>query len=119
MNRLLWGLQAILAVLFLGSGIAKSIMSKDRMLASGQTGAAAMPLGLVRFVAISEIFGAIGLIAPQACGIHRELTALAAIGLAIIMGGAAVVHFLIRELKPIAVNVVLFLLCLVVAWGRR
>lgn len=119
MNQILWVIQAVLAALFLGSGIAKSVMSRDGMLATGQTGAAAMPMGFVRFVAICEIFGAVGLVAPEVCGIHPELVAFAAVGLAIIMVGAAVVHYRIHEFKPIAVNTILLLLCIVVAWGRR
>jgi hypothetical protein len=119
MNQILWSLQVILALLFLGSGLAKSIMSKERMLESGQTGAAAMPLGFVRFIAICEILGAVGLIVPRAVGIHPELTAFAAIGFAIIMAGAAVVHYRIHEFKPIAVNAVLFCLCILVAYGRQ
>lgn len=119
MNGLLWIVQVLLAVLFLGSGIAKSLMSKERLQATGQTGAAAMPLGFVRFIAICEILGAIGLIFPWALGKYPELTPLAAIGFAIIMAGAAVVHYRIRELKPIFVNAVLFCLSIAVAYGRR
>ena len=115
MNEILWTLQVLLALLFLGSGIAKSLMSKERMLASGQTGAAAMPVEFVRFIAICEILGAVGLVVPRAAGIHPELTPFAAIGFAIIMAGAAVVHYRIHEFKPIIVNGVLFCLCIVVA----
>lgn len=119
MNGLLWTVQALLALLFLGSGIAKSLMSRERMKATGQTGAAAMPLGFVRFIAVCEILGAIGLVAPRALGIHPELTPLAAIGFAVLMAGAAVVHYRIHELKPIVVNAILFCLCIFVACGRR
>jgi len=119
MNGILWSLQALLAVLFLGSGIAKSLMSRERMLATGQTGAAAMPLGFVRFIAICEIFGAVGLVAPRAVGMYPALTPLAAIGLAIIMAGAAVVHYRIHEVKPIVINAALFCLCILIAYGRR
>lgn len=119
MDAILWTLQALLALLFLGSGIAKSLMSKERMLATGQTGAAAMPVGFVRFIALCEILGAVGLIVPGALGIHPELTPLAALGFAVIMVGAAVVHFRIHEIRPIVINAVLFGLCIVVAYGRR
>lgn len=119
MNGTLWVLQGVLAFIFLGSGIAKTIMSKERLLATGQTGAAAMPRGFVRFIAICEITGAIGLVAPQALGIHPGLTALAALGFAIIMAGAAVVHYRLGEFRPIVVNALLLGLCLVVAYGRR
>ena len=119
MNWLLWALQALLALLFLGSGIAKSIMSKERMKATGQTGAAAVPLGFVRFIAVCEILGAAGLVVPPALGIALELTPLAAVGLAVIMAGAAVVHYRIHEFKQILVNAALFCVCILVAYGRR
>jgi hypothetical protein len=69
MNEILWILQTLLASLFLSSGIAKSFMSKKRMLDTGQTGAAAMPLIFVPFIAACKIVGAVGLIAPRASGI--------------------------------------------------
>ena len=119
MNGILWTVQSLLALLFLGSGIAKSVMSKKRLLATGQTGAAAMPLGFVRFIAICELLGAVGLVAPRTSGIYPELTPLAAGGLALIMLGAALVHYQIHEFKPIVFNGILFLLCIFVAYGRR
>jgi len=118
MNGILWTLQVLLALLFLGSGIAKSLMSKERMLATGQTGAAAMPVGFVRFIAACEILGAVGLVAPGAFGIFPELTPLAAIGFAVIMAGAGVVHYRIHEFRPIVVNAVLLCLCILIAYKR-
>jgi uncharacterized membrane protein YphA (DoxX/SURF4 family) len=114
----LWIAQVFLASIFLGSGIAKSTMSRERMAATGQTGAASQPLGFVRFVAWCEILGAAGLILPIALGTDRILTPLAAIGLAIIMIGAARIHSKLGEPKAFAVNIVLLALCLFVAYGR-
>lgn len=105
MNGILWTLQALLALLFLSSGVAKSHMSKERMLATGQTGAAAMLLGSVRFIAICEIVGAVGLVAPWALGMHPMFSCCR--GFAIIIVGAAIVHYRIHESKPIVVNAVL------------
>ena len=118
MNLYLWIAQVILALIFLGSGIAKATMSRERMAATGQTGAASQPLGLVRFVAGCEILGAAGLIVPIALGTDRSLTPLAAIGLAIIMVGAARIHSKLREAKAVAVNMLLLALCIFVAYGR-
>lgn len=105
-------------MIFLGSGIAKSSMSREKMRATGQTGAAALPLALVRFVAACEVLGAAGVILPQALNIHVFLTAWAAAGLGIIMIGAAVVHYRIHEFKPILVNAVLSAMSAAVAYGR-
>ncbi len=46
------------------------------------------------------------------------LTPLAAVGLAVVMVGAAVAHTRLREPRNVAVNAVLFVLCLPVAAGR-
>src|SRR3954462_8287039 len=118
MNTCLWIAQGILALIFLGSGIAKSTMSRERMLATGQTGAASQPLGLVRLIACCEILGAAGLILPSALGIGRFLTPLAAVGLAVIMIGAARIHTKLKEPYAVAVNVALLVLGVFVAYGR-
>jgi uncharacterized membrane protein YphA (DoxX/SURF4 family) len=117
-NLYLWTAQVILAFIFFGSGIAKSMMSREKMAATGQTGAASQPLGLVRFVAWCEILGAAGLVLPVALGTERFLTPLAAIGLAIIMVGAARIHRGLGESKAVAVNIALLALCVFVAYGR-
>ena len=74
---------------FAGSGAAKSTMSRDRMLATGQTGIAMFPLPVVRFTAVMELLAAVGLIVPWLTGIAEVLTPMAAIGLCIVMVGAA------------------------------
>jgi hypothetical protein len=117
-NIYLWIAQGILALIFLGSGIAKSIMSRERMLATGQTGAASQPLGLVRFIACCEILGAAGLILPPILGIGRFLTPLAATGLAVIMIGAARIHRKLKESYAVVVNIALLALCVFVVYGR-
>jgi uncharacterized membrane protein YphA (DoxX/SURF4 family) len=118
MNVVIWIAQGILAAVFLGSGIAKSIMSREKLAATGQTGAASQPIGLVRFVAVCEILGAAGLILPAALGIDQFLTPLAAIGLAVIMIGAARIHIKLQEPKAAAINMALLGLCILVVWGR-
>jgi hypothetical protein len=118
MNTYLWFAQAILAFVFLGSGVAKSAMSREKLAATGQTGAASQPEGLIRFVACCEILGAAGLILPYVLGIGRFLTPLAALGLAIIMIGAARIHTKQKESRAVAVNAAMLALCVFVAFGR-
>lgn len=119
MNIALWVAQGLLAVTFLSSGTAKATMSKDRMIASGQSGVAPFPLAFIRFIAVCEIVGAFGLVLPQATGIAGVLTPIAAAALAVIMIGAAFAHRSLGEYKQVfGVNLVLFLLCAFVVWGR-
>jgi hypothetical protein len=92
MNMFLWIVQGLLAVVFLGSGLAKSTMSRERLIATGQTGIALFPTPVVRFTAVCEVLAAVGLLLPWAIGIARALTPLAAAGLCIVMVGAASSH---------------------------
>lgn len=118
MNTALWIIQGILAAVFTVSGAMKLTMSKDRMLATGQTGVVDYPLPAIRMIALSEIAGVLGLIVPGLMGLAPWLTPLAALGLAGVMMGAAVAHGLLHETRNVAVNAVLFTLCLWVAIGR-
>lgn len=119
MNIALWAAQVILAVTFLASGIAKSTMSKEKMISTGQTGVAPFPLPFIRVVAACELLAVLGLILPQALGVAPILTPLAASGLAGIMVGAGFAHGSMGEFKQVfGVNLVLLILCLFVAVGR-
>jgi uncharacterized membrane protein YphA (DoxX/SURF4 family) len=112
-------------VIFALSGAFKSRMSQQRMLETGQTGAAAYPLPVVRFAAICELLAAVGLILPVLLGIAPVLTGWAAVGLAVVMVGAmamhgrlAVVQHKAAEWRNVGVNVVLLAVCVFVAAGR-
>ena len=118
MNLTLWVFQAVLAVVFAGSGVAKSTMSREKLVATGQTGVALFPMPVVRATAVAEMFAAAGLILPWATGIGRVLTPLAALGLCVVMVGAASSHARLREPRNVAANALLFGLALTVAIGR-
>jgi uncharacterized membrane protein YphA (DoxX/SURF4 family) len=119
MDALLWALQVLLALTFAGSGVAKSTMSKARMIETGQTGVAPFPLPVIRLVAAAEIAGAVGLLLPWITGVARFLTPAAAAGLSIVMVGAAAAHWSLKEYKQVfGVNLVLLALLVVVLVGR-
>lgn len=96
MNAALWITQGVLAAVFAASGYTKSRMSRDELLASGQTGAASFPTPVVRSVAFMEMLAAIGLVLPWLTGIAKFLTPAAAAGLCIIMVGAVSFHIRLR-----------------------
>lgn len=116
-TKFLWTLQILLAVLFVGAGLAKLSMSPAELEAQGPLSAT-----FLRFISVCELLGAVGLIVPQLTGIKPQLTMLAAIGLIIIMIGATVVTVMYpppqggqaTALFPFAVGVLLS----VVAFGR-
>jgi uncharacterized membrane protein YphA (DoxX/SURF4 family) len=118
MNVALWSAQILLAAVFLASGIAKSTMSRERLLETGQTGVAVFPQPVVRFAASMEVAGAVGLVVPWWSGIAPGLTPAAAFGLAIVMIGAGSAHVRLHEPRNVAVNALLLALCLFVAIGR-
>ena len=118
MNTVVWIVTGLLAVVFAGSGVAKSTMSRDRLIATRQTGIAPVPMPVVRVVAVCELFAAVGLVLPWATGTARALTPAAAVGLVLVMCGAAVSHASLREPKQVAGNMVLLLLCGFVAASR-
>jgi uncharacterized membrane protein YphA (DoxX/SURF4 family) len=125
MNIALWVGQVLLAAIFALSGALKSTMSRERMLETGQTGAAAYPLPVVRFTAICELFAVVGLILPVLVGVAPVLTGWAAVGLAVVMVGAmamhgrlAVVQHRPAEWRNVAANGLIFAVCVFVAVGR-
>jgi len=118
MNTILWIAQAFLAVSFLYSGCCKSVFSEQKLIAIGQTGVAGYSHSTIRFIGISEILGAIGIILPWLTGLWPVLTPVAAICFAIIMLLAAPIHYRLKEPRNIATNITLLVLALLVAWGR-
>ncbi len=75
-NTMLWVAQSLLAVLFLFSGVMKSTQSEQKLVASGQTGVEGLPRPLIRFIGISEILGAVGLVLPMLSNVMPGLTPL-------------------------------------------
>lgn len=118
MNTITWILTAVLAVVFTISGIAKSTMPRDRLLATGQTGIAPFPMPVVRAVAVAELCAVAALFVPWLSDTARVLTPLAAIGLSGVMIGAAISHASLREPKAVATNVTLLAIASFVAASR-
>jgi hypothetical protein len=119
MNIALWVVQGLVAGVFLTFGTLKSLQSKERMIATGQTGVAPFPLPVIRIVAASELLAGAGLVLPWLTGIAPVLTPLAALWLYVVMIGAAAAHRSLREYKQVfGVNLVLLALCAFVAVTR-
>jgi uncharacterized membrane protein YphA (DoxX/SURF4 family) len=117
MNGALWTVQVLLAVAFLGAGLLKVGMPRDQ-LRERMAWVDDFSAGLVKFIGVTQILGALGLILPGVTGIATVLTPLAALGLAITMALAAIVHIRRSEVALIVPNVILFALAVFVVWGR-
>jgi uncharacterized membrane protein YphA (DoxX/SURF4 family) len=119
MNLALWIIAGVLAFAFFASGLTKVVQSKEKVVASATGGwEANWSPASIKLIGVAEILGAIGLILPAVLHIAPVLVPLAAIGLALVMVGAAVVHSRRNELPNVAINVVILLLAVFVAWGR-
>ena len=113
MTYTLWVVQGLLACLFLFAGSVKLMMPIEEM-----TKQVPLPGLFIRFIAVCEFLGGLGLILPGLLRIRTGLTPLAASGLVIIMIGATVVTLVtgggVLALIPLAVG----LLAAFVAYGR-
>lgn len=118
MNTALWIVAGVLAFVFVGSGVLKLVVPKDKLVAAGQGWAADVDPNAIRGIGAAEVAGAIGLIVPPLVHILPVLVPLAAVGLALTMVGAIVTHGRRKEYPNVAINVVLLGLALFVAWGR-
>jgi uncharacterized membrane protein YphA (DoxX/SURF4 family) len=113
-NVLLWITQGLLAALFLFAGVVKLTMPIQVL--AQQAG---LPGGFMRFIAVAEVLGALGLVLPGLLRIGRGLTPLAATGLAIIMIGAIIVTVATHGVAPAAFPLVVGILLASVVRGRR
>ena len=77
-----------------------------------------VPRALVQVIGIAEILGALGLILPAATGIYPWLTPVAAVALALLMLLAAGFHALRHEKAEAALNVLLMIMLVFVAYLR-
>lgn len=117
MNIALWSAQGLLAALFLMSGGMKTF-TPIQDLAASLPWVLEYPESFTRFIGISELLGAVGLLAPSLLRIRPMLTPYAAIGLVAVMMLALGFHAMRGEYEVIGVNMVLGALAAFVAWGR-
>lgn len=119
MNVFLWILAGLLAAMFLVAGAGKLAQSKEKLGASpNMAWTEDFSPGSLKMIGTLEVLAAIGLILPGAFEIAPVLVPLAAVGLSLLMVGAAITHARRGETSNIAINVVLLALAVVVAAGR-
>ncbi len=109
----LWTVQILLALLFLFAGGVKLVMPIAEL-----TKQVPLPGWFLRFIAVTEVLGALGLVLPGLLKIAPVLTPLAAIGLAVIMLGAVVVTVVTGGGATVLIPLAVGALLLFVAYGR-
>ena len=113
----MWILQFLLAIAFCAAGLMKLLRPKEELRERMAWVEGATPRG-VKLVGLVELLGGLGLVLPALTGIAPILTLLAAIGLALVMVAAIVVHRRIGD--PVAQYIpalLLLLLLLLCIWG--
>jgi hypothetical protein len=113
MNIMLWIVQGLLALAYLGVGGMKLLTPAEELAALTP-----VPVMLMKFIGVCEVLGAFGLVLPWMLKVRRALTPLAAAGLAIIMVGAVVITVMTMGVVPAIFPLVLGLLDAFVARGR-
>ncbi|MBC9717257.1 DoxX family protein [Streptomyces sp. TRM66268-LWL] len=120
MNTALWIVTALLAAAFFFGGAGKIALAKDRIHAFGASAHWVEDFSErgVKGIGAVEVLAAFGLILPAVTDIAPVLVPVAAVGIMLLMTGAAVVRLRRGELKFMIADVVYFLLAAFVAWGR-
>jgi len=117
-NVVLWILAGLLAAVFLAAGVTKVARSKEQLAGSGMAWVEDFSPGMVKLIGALEILAGIGVVLPAALDIAPVLVPIAALGLVLMMAGAALVHVRRKELNSIAPSLVLLVLAAVLMWGR-
>lgn len=112
----LWIAQVIVAGMFMMAGSLKTFTPIPEL-------SLMMPLAqdsplLIRFIGITELLGALGLILPAVLKISPRLTVWAAYGLTLTMILGTLFHIVRGEFMATPTTIVLGLLSAFIAWGR-
>jgi len=107
-NRLLWGVQILLAAFFVFAAVPKLGEAQSSVAIFGQIGVGQW---LRYLVGAAELAGAIGLLIPRLAG-------LAAAGLAADMAGATIINIAVLHSAAVAMTVPLCAVFTLVAWRR-
>jgi uncharacterized membrane protein YphA (DoxX/SURF4 family) len=118
MSIALWVAQGLLAVAFLAAGATKLRQPKVKLAQNNMAWVEDFSQGAIRLISAAEVLGALGLVLPALTGVLPWLTPLAALGLALLMTGAAYTHLRRKEGSAVVPPTVLLLLAALVAVGR-
>jgi hypothetical protein len=112
----LWIAQGLLALVFGFAGSMKLLTPIDELAKNAAWIKDAA--WLIRFIGVSEVAGALGMLLPALSRIRPRLTSLASVGLLTIMVLATGFHLMRGEARFTPVTIALGALAGFVAWGR-
>jgi len=88
-----WIIAGVVALAFFGSGLMKLTSTREKLLANKNMGwAQDFTTPQIKLIGLAEVLGALGLILPHVFSIAESLAKAAAVGLFLIMIGAANTH---------------------------
>jgi hypothetical protein len=109
----LWITQGVLCALFLFAGGFKLILPLA-VLAK----VSPLPAVFLKFIGLCEVAGGLGLVLPGVFRIRENLTALAAVGLTGVMGGAVTLTIATQGVAPAIMPLAVGLLLFAIVRGR-
>ncbi|MEU9087995.1 DoxX family protein [Streptomyces sp. NPDC048357] len=120
MNLALWIIAGLLAAAYLLGGAFKAITPKEKIAASGPSArwVEDFSAGAIKTIGALEVLAAVGLILPAVLGTAPVLVPLAALGLVLMMTGAAITRIRRHEITFMVVDLVYLALAAFVVWGR-
>lgn len=117
MNIVLWVVQVVLAAAFLAAGVMKLVQDRSLLKARMAWVEDVNAVG-VKAIGALEVLGAAGLLLSGVFHFAPVLTTLAALGLALTMLGALIVHLRRNESAQAFAPVILLVFAVFVLWGR-
>jgi uncharacterized membrane protein YphA (DoxX/SURF4 family) len=117
METFLWILQITLALVFAAGGLLKLVKPREE-LAPKMRWVEGSSDAQIKAIGALELMAAVGLVLPAALGVLPQLTALAAVGVVLLMLGAVKTNRDYGELERVPVNVVIAVIALFVVLER-
>lgn len=116
MSVLGWILSGLLAAFFVGAGLSKLAVSREKLLANpSMVWANDFTEPQIKVISALEVLGGIGVVLPWLVNKAPVLTPIAAIGCALVMVGAIAVHLRRHEPKTVPPAAVALVLAVAVA----
>ncbi len=119
MNTAVWIAQGLLALAMLAAGGMKLAQSKEQLVASGSMDwTEDFPEPQIKGIGTLEVLAALGLILPALLDIAPVLVGVAAVGVVLLMLGAAATHVRRKEGHMVPVNLVIAAIAVFIAVMR-
>jgi uncharacterized membrane protein YphA (DoxX/SURF4 family) len=118
MDTIVWIAQGLLAVAMRASGATKLTKNKEQLAASGMAWTEDFRENQIKGIGTLEILAAIGLIVPALFDVAPVLVGVAAVGVVLLMLGAAATHMRRNEPQMVVINLVIGAIALFIAIMR-